>query len=515
MCWIVALLLLFLHVAAGESFFEKGKNPITLPVNIKVVLVGFDGTGAYSALINASELHDVLEKQLKVHQPLIRGKEKNFNNLNVNGNGNENAGIKYIINYEVIHYRADILFELEAILKTNMVNANKMINGKAAFDVDVDRIIPFFELLIGKLKDSSTFGSRDEEGSHALKLEYLIFMLNPEKSRMIPADFDTMHYNYRYKLGNGGGRGTTWVGTSNFCVIDISAGPVVYGELPDQNFISQPFLNKDHTIFTNYRTARIFSTLSLPSFLRLMKESNGKMSFEEVFSINDHMFYSDCVKVIQSAITQIFFPNIGFETNLRADKIIIPIIVLRNHDQFHPFNKLSNSNNSRFGEQEIEDFQIDMKIIEAQLQRMLLPKQKIVLTKGVHFLHDHPRISLALQKSILQIFAPNEEFRPYIDSEMLIHELGHSDDLLAAALFGLSHDSDEFIIPSKTVSQVEKEFEKMEALGTEADPSIVEDLKQKIIISRKQGTRILPIYVFSLLGKHKELLFDGEELVKG
>jgi len=48
----------------------------------------------------------------------------------------------------------------------------------------------------------------------------------------------------------------------------------------------------------------------------------------------------------------------------------------------------------------------------------------------------------------------------------------------------------------------------------EIDSKFIETLQEKISSSRELGTRILPVYIFSLLGKHPDLLIDGKSLVK-
>ena len=124
-------------------------------------------------------------------------------------------------------------------------------------------------------------------------------------------------------------------------------------------------------------------------------------------------------------------------------QIVVPILVFRNHNLVNPFGNPEDG-------PEAGDFLIDMKKVEEEVRKMLLPRQKMTFVKGLHFLHDHKTISLALQKATKSKASPlfqdvHQERYPYIDTETLLHELGHSDDLLAAGLFGTSQDSTEFM----------------------------------------------------------------------
>jgi len=42
---------------------------------------------------------------------------------------------------------------------------------------------------------------------------------------------------------------------------------------------------------------------------------------ENAFKEYDHFLYADMAKLIELSISQVFFPNIGFETNLQAEKV--------------------------------------------------------------------------------------------------------------------------------------------------------------------------------------------------
>ena len=115
---------------------------------MKIVLLGFQGNGAHGVDLGASALHDLvilsfflsfflsfvlffsfffpmllvfsvkLLKLLPSHQPVIRGLGRN-----------EVAGVKYQMEYEVVHFGLDSLLELETNLRKNL----KSVDSKAGF----------------------------------------------------------------------------------------------------------------------------------------------------------------------------------------------------------------------------------------------------------------------------------------------------------------------------------------------------------------------------------------------
>jgi len=60
--------------------------------------------------------------------------------------------------------------------------------------------------------------------------------------------FGTTGFKYQYKIGRDPGRAQLWIGTANFCVADVSAGPVSFGSIPDKAFDPSNFKG---TAFTN------------------------------------------------------------------------------------------------------------------------------------------------------------------------------------------------------------------------------------------------------------------------
>jgi hypothetical protein len=79
-------------------------------------------------------------------------------------------------------------------------------------------------------------------------------------------------------------------------------------------------------------------------------------------------------------------PDIEFEATQHADKVLIPIIIMRNHDLFNPLEP--NTEHS-----------IDMKAIEREVKKLFLPSQEVLIVGGIHSLHEHRHLSMAVAKA--------------------------------------------------------------------------------------------------------------------
>ena len=72
---------------------------------------------------------------------------------------------------------------------------------------------------------------------------------------------------------------------------------------------------------------------------------------------------------------------------------------------------------------------------------------------------------------------------------------------------------DNWIPTLQSPTKLTRDFDSLNNLGN-FDAALINDLKKKIASTRRQGTRVLPVYVFSLLGKSEDLLFDEKALVR-
>jgi hypothetical protein len=173
--------------------------------------------------------------------------------------------------------------------------------------------------------------------------------------------------------------------------------------------------------------------------------------------------------------------------------LIVPIIVFRNHRRFDPFAPVSKSADPA---DSVRDFFIDVTTIRQELKKLLLPHQELLVVTGTHEIHEHHHIATALFKSIrsdtIHSVGSDGVYRakviPHVDSAVLEEEMKHAVDALTT---GLLHSSGLSAHVPPAAAQPGPSNMAPAAPGTSS-----------------HGHRILPVYVFSLLGMEKSLLFD-------
>lgn len=204
--------------------------------------------------------------------------------------------------------------------------------------------------------------------------EYTIFIVIPDKFRIRPSN---PIFHYRYIFANDSIGSVSWIGSQRWIFIDLIA---------------------DHSLIGNLGTGEI--NLPPSHFSMLSKE----------------ILISE--KVI-SSIKYVFIGDIQFQSISRADNILIPIIVLRNHNNFDPWNP------------EDKDYYIDLELIKKEIQKIFLPHEMVSIVNVMHSLHDHKHIFMSIAKSqkMSTKILMNTEYKykfiheNYIDSNILLHEL--------------------------------------------------------------------------------------------
>lgn len=200
--------------------------------------------------------------------------------------------------------------------------------------------------------------------------------------------------------------------------------------------------------------------------------------------------------VVVSAVQHLFAPDVRVETLDFAQRVLVPVIVLRDHKLFNPL--VPGSAHS-----------LDVAALEMEARKMVQAGQELVVVSGVHNLHDHEHLALAIGRAVQsrgvvkhgrarwrqsqqQKEADAElNVRPYLDSTAILNELHQSADLLASGLVGLQDPSlqSTFFNPHLPDPTVRKR-------GT-----------------RSHGTRVVPVFLLSLAGTPPGLLLDSEALV--
>jgi hypothetical protein len=170
-------------------------------------------------------------------------------------------------------------------------------------------------------------------------------------------------YVYRYRY-NGGASSQVWLSHGRYAVIDISAGPCSYGRRESEEGS------------VGYRTVPRLQHLLLPRRRSPVVDP----------SVVKGVFCGQISGLIVSAVEHIIAPDVRFETVDVTQRLLVSIIVLRNHLQYNPLIPGSN-------------FSIDMESIIDQVKKMLQPGQKVVVVGGIHNLHEHERLAMAVAKA--------------------------------------------------------------------------------------------------------------------
>jgi len=170
-------------------------------------------------------------------------------------------------------------------------------------------------------------------------------------------------------------------------------------------------------------------------------------------------------------VQHVFAPDVRFDALDFSEKVLVPIIVFRNHLRFDPL-------------EGGHPYSIDIKKVNETLHGLVLPGQEIEIVWGVHALGEHERVAMAVaaasrSDSVHEVRDGKFKVRAkhYLDSSRLFQELSAASDFLTAGLLGSS------TVLSKTYF-----------------PDTIDDATQ--------GTRVLPVFIFSLLDDGEPMLVD-------
>ncbi|GFR52438.1 hypothetical protein Agub_g15012, partial [Astrephomene gubernaculifera] len=247
--------------SATKHFLEERSRALILPIEVDVLLLGFDGDGGYGYQLERQALEELLGSAT----------EDNTICPTVWETG-EPAAVCFSVNYLTLDNRLvdNAMSRLEAALTGNM----EWVGDRSQDWPDGSKEVQVFEVeAVGEVEATvwdmldEAYGGQQPEINRDQHSQIVI--INPSKLRMRPAlpppphqhlqqqqqqlnfgaananfiaewkrgAVDSSHvvdqeagflYRYRY---NGRGGSSAFVGQYNFIVIDISAGPVSYGPL--------------------------------------------------------------------------------------------------------------------------------------------------------------------------------------------------------------------------------------------------------------------------------------------
>lgn len=484
----------------------RAEVPFQVPLEVNIVLIGFNNDGGYRYMVDAHKLEEFLRISFPSHRPscLETG---------------EPLDIEHHIVYNVFPAGQPELIALEKALKEAMVpagTARESDYGREVplFEVDATAVEPVFQKLYSYIFDMDNSGYNAAEMDRPVPSA--IFIVNFDKVRMDPRnkeiDLDSLMYGkitqlteeemkrqegeyiYRYRY-NGGGASQVWLGLGRFVVIDLSAGPCTYGKIEtEEGSVSSKTLPR----LRNVLFPRGFNAAS-------------------VHSTHD-TFVGQLAALVSTTVEHVIAPDVRFETVDLTTRLLIPIIVLQNHNRYNILDK--GQNNS-----------IDIEAIEAEVKKMVHYGQEVVIVGGSHALHRHEKLTIAVSKAMrghsLQETKKDGRFhvhtKTYLDGAILKEEMERSADVLAAGLLEVADPSlsSKFYIRQHWMDESDGSGDsilKHKPLWATYASKRGKEKKKKTEkkqsdLHRTYGTRVIPVFVLSLADVDPHLMMEDESLV--
>lgn len=484
---------------------SRAEVPFQVPLEVNVVLVGFNKDGGYRYSIDAHQLEKFLKMSFPSHRPscLETG---------------EPLDIEHHMVYNVFPSGQPELIALEKTLKDAMVPAGKAREiefGREVplFEVEATTVEHIFQRLYSYIFDTGIEGNSVREMDRPEPIA--IFIVNFDKVRMDPRkkefDLDSLmdgklpelteddiskqegDYIYRYRY-NGGGASQVWLGSGRYVVIDLSAGPCIYGKIEAEE--------------------GSVSFRSLPRLRSVMRPQTWRTFGDQ--SSHD-IFLGQLASLISTTVEHVMAPDVRFETLDLTSRLLIPIIVLQNHNRYNIMEKGHN-------------YSIDVQEIETEVKRMLHDGQEVVIIGGVHSLHRHEKLAIAVSKSMrghsLQETKNDGRFhvhtKMYLDGALLKEEMERSADVLAAGLLEVADPSlsSKFFLRQNWMDESNGSTDsilKHKPLWASYDSK--RGKKRRRIVKKQgdlqptYGTRVIPVFVLSLADVDPNLMMEDESLV--
>lgn len=484
----------------------RAEVPFLVPLEVNVVLVGFDKDGGYRYKVDPPKLEEFLRLSFPSHRPscLETG---------------EPLDIEHHLVYNSFHAGQAEMIALEKAVKESMVsagNAREADFGREVplFEVDATAVEPVFQMLYSYMFDF------DNEGLSSAEIDKpvpsVIFIVNFDKVRMDPRNKEIDHdslmvdrlpelteedlkkqegdYIYRYRY-NGGGASQVWLGSGRFVVIDLSAGPCTYGKIETEEGS------------VSFRT--------LPRLRNILFPSASGVSSDQA---SQEVFVGQLASLVSTTVEHVIAPDVRFETVDLATRLLIPIIILQNHNRYNIMEKGHN-------------YSIDIEAIESEVKKMVHSQQEVVIVGGSHALHHHEKLAIAVSKAMrghsLQETKKDGRFhvhtKTYLDGAILKEEMERSADVLAAGLLELADPSlsSKFYLRQNwmdgsddSTDSVLKHKPLWATHGTKRGKDKKRKAKKKQgDLYRTYGTRVIPVFVLSLADVDPNLMMEDESLV--
>ncbi|CAI5467669.1 unnamed protein product [Closterium sp. Yama58-4] len=538
------------------------QSPLSVPMEVSVVLVGLDGDGAYRVDVEGEHVEYLLHHGFSYHRPACWETKREML-------------VQHELSYNVVKASEESLVSLEKAVRSNL----KLAPGSAAagsnttlYTVEATSIEPTFDRMYSDLFEQPAEGEGEEGGSAGENQPHkaiAVFLCNLDKTRMDPSrpppsgpatsalteqqvQEQEGGYTYAYSY-HGAGHAQTWLSHARYVVIDLSAGPVMFGHLGEAEGAVVPgtvprvrsmFLPDQPTLSSSSSTAAAAAAAAaagnaggaaaaaVAAAAAASLHGAGKPQSKEFFS-------GALADVVSSAVEHLFSPDVRFLNVDVSHRVLVAVIVLSNHRHFNPLAPG-------------HAHSINLHQLEAQITGMLAPGQEVVLVNGWHSLHDHERLAMAVEKSIrhhsvLLTHADGSTSHgttSFLDAPYLLHQFHESADMLASALLEAAHPAlsaslfledpaaaveaadeaasaseEDSVVrtsppspskapPRRTILPVKRSWDAHVGLKDRTKSTARRAVDAEL--AREHGTRVLPVFVLSLAGIEGQLTMADE-----
>ena len=481
-------LLLLLVGAASPAAASRN---IALTIDVNVGLLGFSADGAWQFELNAGELHEMLATLLPERQPSC-------------GPDATPLDVTYKLNYNVVLMQTG-LARLQRTLATSMRPAGGEA-GADVYDVEASAIEEHFDMLYSSYFAQPLNEPPTELPSDAKPIAphgYTVLVINPNKADMAQLADLPPNFSYRYRY-NGGAPSQMWLSGRRYLVFDLSAGPCSLG-----------MAQASEGTVSAASVPQIHAALQGGARGRARREADPAVAAEH--DLYHTHFMAQLAAVLLSAVRHVVAADLTACAVADFDELIVPLLVLRNHDQFDPLVAG-------------HPFSLDVPRLTGQLRKLLLPGQTVQLLPSTHDLHSHPQLSVAVARATQSdtVHEPRDgryqpSAKPYIDAEGLAHQLHHTVDWLALPL--LEAATGEVLMRHKASAAAASPPPAPPSAGggggglaaaANAAANAAAAAAEAAAANWRRATRarhrVLPVYLFSLAGLHEEVLLDRAEL---
>lgn len=471
-CVVVFILSLLVLISAHDHsastepgfLFKEGfhSTKIGLPFTLTIGLLGLEGNGENAVELAPSVLQDILTRSYPTHVPSAINKAKQLD-------------VAFDIKYGVHHVAHFSITQIESLLSRSM-QYMETVEDCMMYEVDFFEIQSWIDRIYtdGLAQVAGTAGidrySHSPNDEHISNLKPAVIVIAPSKYRMrpsLPPDaINATKYAYYYRYHRSAPTQVI-VGGLRYVFVDLSAGPVPL--LDGEARISDTDLTVNDIV---PRPERI----DIDELTELqLRSASGRSPV--VPSRASTLMVAELMTVLVNSVKYVFLPDMLYRSLPYSETIIVPIIVLRNHQHFDPWRQEGGEETLLEGaEGPVNDFKIDLQAIKQQIEPLLLATSvRVIFTTSMHSLSDFPKLRTALNSSTnedtLYQFSIRSE---RVESRQL--EYLNSTTLLESTMNAVSDD--ELVL-----------------LGNFAE-------------FQSKSHRVFPVFVYSLLGYPNDLLMD-------